>query len=101
RHTRRLLFGSCSTRRWLYLAFAAWLAHLGSGGMRFRVPGAPRPSMGVPAVDETWSDLWPWMALALGVLVLVGLFALGLWVAVVYLNARGAFLLVATLVRRA
>lgn len=101
RHTRRLLFGGWSAQRWLYLAFAAWLAHLGSGGMRFRVPGAPRPSMGVPAVDETWSELWPWMALALGVLVLVGLFALGLWVAVVYLNARGAFLFVEMLVRDA
>jgi len=99
RHTRRLLFGSWSTRRWLYLAFAAWLANLGAGGMRFRVPGAPRPTMGVPAVDETWSELWPWLALALGVLVLVGLFALGLWVAVVYLNARGGFLLVDLLLR--
>lgn len=99
RHTRRLLFGSWSAQRWLYLAFAGWLAHLGAGGMRFRVPGAPRPSMGVPAVDETWSDVWPWMALALGVLVLVGLFALGLWIAVVYVNARGSFLFVEMLAR--
>lgn len=99
RHTRRLLFGSWSAQRWLYLAFAGWLAHLGAGGMRFRVPGAPRPSMGVPAVDETWSDVWPWLALALGVLVLVGLFALGLWIAVVYVNARGSFLFVEMLAR--
>lgn len=92
-HTRRLLFDGSSSGTWLTIAFAAWLATLGTGGTRFRVPGASGAPMGVPAVDETWSAVWPWVALAFGVLVLVGLFAIGLWVAIVFLNTRGAFLL--------
>ncbi|MFO7654292.1 MAG: hypothetical protein R6X25_10785 [Candidatus Krumholzibacteriia bacterium] len=93
---KRLLFAPFDLQLWLVVGFAAWLAGLGQdswGGLRYALgDGGDTPRERARHAGESVQDLFAG-GLELVLLLLLGVVALVLTVAVLWLNARGRFVL--------
>lgn len=91
--TRGALFSPFDPGRWLVLAFAAWLAHLGRGGglpaWSFRGRGDDRwKDFGVPVGE--WRD-WLWSPLGLGIVALAACCGVALALVLMWVSSRARF----------
>ena len=93
RRMQALLFQPFDLTRWLAIGFTAWLALLGEGQGSFNVnlPSRPTNHQGMPSpwLGAFWREYF-WIILAVGVLVILLVLAIGLLL--LWLSARGRFM---------
>src|SRR5262245_41825266 len=109
--TKQILFQPFKAGKWFKLGFCAWLAELGETGCQGNFPGGGGGGRGtgggggggaptVTGIQEQVTDWiktnWTWLApaIAIGVVVLIGLMVLLTWV-----RSRGKFMLIDGIVR--
>jgi hypothetical protein len=101
-HTKRILFGPFSARKWFVLGFAAFLAHLGEGGGSFNFPSNPFDGLSHGSGPD-FHAVTDWVSEHLALIIALGavffVFLLALSVLLQWLSSRGQFMLLDNVAR--